>query len=77
MDDQAELEYRDNGVGMEPAVLEKIFHPFFTTKRGQGGTGLGMNIAYNLVTQKLGGSIECESQPGAGVRFMIRVPLEQ
>lgn len=77
VDHQAELEYRDNGIGMEPAVLEKIFHPFFTTKRGQGGTGLGMNIAYNLVTQKLGGSIECESQPGAGVRFMIRVPLEQ
>lgn len=75
--DQAELEYRDNGIGMEPAVLEKIFHPFFTTKRGQGGTGLGMNIAYNLVTQKLGGGIECESLPGKGVCFTIRIPLER
>lgn len=75
IDGHAEIEYRDNGLGMEPATVEKIFHPFFTTKRGRGGTGLGMHIVYNLVTQKLGGSIECASSPGQGVFFQIRIPL--
>jgi len=52
------LEYQDNGIGLTKEIEKRIFDPFFTTKRGQGGSGLGMNIVYNLVTQKLGGTLE-------------------
>lgn len=67
--------YKDNGKGMEETTLKKIFDPFFTTKRGQGGTGLGMHIVYNLVTITLGGQITCQSSPGNGTQFSIRIPL--
>ncbi|RPJ77634.1 MAG: PAS domain-containing sensor histidine kinase, partial [Deltaproteobacteria bacterium] len=67
--------YKDNGKGMEEITLKKIFDPFFTTKRGQGGTGLGMHIVYNLVTITLGGQITCQSSPGNGTQFSIRIPL--
>jgi signal transduction histidine kinase len=63
------IDYSDNGVGMSTETVEKIFLPFFTTRRGKGGSGLGMHIVYNLVTQNLAGTIRCESQPGQGVRF--------
>lgn len=72
--EQVVFEYADNGHGILPQNLGKIFEPFFTTKRGQGGSGLGLHIVYNLVTQKLGGDIECESQPLVGTRFIIRLP---
>lgn len=72
--DQIILEYRDNGAGMDPSTLEKMFHPFFTTKRGRGGTGLGMHIVYNLVVTGLGGQIEASSQPGHGTAFRISFP---
>lgn len=64
--------YEDNGKGMTKEQAEKVFHPFFTTKRGRGGTGLGMSIVFNLVTQTLKGHIVCSSSPGNGVRFTIR-----
>ncbi len=67
--------YKDNGKGMEEITLKKIFDPFFTTKRGQGGTGLGMHIVYNLVTITLGGQITCQSSSGNGTQFSIRIPL--
>ncbi|MBA4369205.1 MAG: hypothetical protein C0403_16385 [Desulfobacterium sp.] len=70
------LRYTDNGVGMNPGTVKKIFDPFFTTKRGQGGSGLGMHIVYNLVTQKLNGHIECTSVPEEGVAFKITIPVE-
>jgi PAS domain S-box-containing protein len=70
-----ELEYRDTGNGMSSKNLARIYEPFFTTKRGRGGTGLGMHIVYNNVTQMLGGSISCASKPGRGTRFIISVPL--
>jgi signal transduction histidine kinase len=60
------LELKDNGVGMTDVVLHKIFDPFFTTKMGQGGSGLGMNIVYNIVTSVLKGTIRVESVPAAG-----------
>lgn len=69
------LEYRDNGCGMSSEVLEKVFNPFFTTKRGRGGTGLGMHIVYNLITQGLKGTIHCASSPGQGVCFRIVIPV--
>jgi signal transduction histidine kinase/purine-cytosine permease-like protein len=71
------FEYADDGCGIPPEHLGKIFEPFFTTKRGQGGSGLGLHIVYNLVTQKLGGTIHCQSQPGAGINFVIELPEVQ
>ena len=71
------LQYRDNGKGMDENTLKNIYNPFFTTKRSHGGTGLGMHIVYNLVTQKLGGQISVESKIGDGSLFDIRVPIRQ
>lgn len=70
------FEYADNGKGITPENLSKIFEPFFTTKRGQGGTGLGLHIIYNLVTQKLQGTIKCQSQLGQGTKFLIKFPAK-
>ncbi|WP_417672013.1 PAS domain S-box protein [Roseibium sp.] len=72
----AVLRYSDDGKGISKEILSKIFDPFFTTKRGSGGSGLGMNIVYNLITQKLGGTISCESEPGEGIIFNITIPLD-
>lgn len=71
---QLEMLYQDNGKGIPQEHLNQIFEPFFTTKRGKGGTGLGMHIIYNIVTQKLQGNIRCESEVGKGVRFWIEIP---
>ena len=59
---------------MSEDVRLRVFDPFFTTKRGQGGSGLGMHIVFNLVTQLLRGSIACDSEPERGARFLIRFP---
>jgi ligand-binding sensor domain-containing protein/signal transduction histidine kinase len=67
------IDYQDNGVGMEELTRTRIFDPFFTTRRGQGGSGLGMHIVYNLVTQSLGGSIRVDSAPGQGIAVVIRL----
>jgi signal transduction histidine kinase len=69
------LQFRDDGVGMTAATLHKIFDPFFTTKLGQGGSGLGMNIVYNIVTGVLRGTIEVESEPGKGTTVTLVLPL--
>jgi len=68
-----ELVFADDGVGMPDDVLRHVFDPFFTTKMGQGGTGLGMNIVYNIVTGVLGGRITIESTPDLGttVRMVV------
>ncbi|MCP4129732.1 MAG: response regulator [bacterium] len=70
------IQYSDNGKGMDGVSLKKIFDPFFTTKRGQGGTGLGMHIVYNLVTQTLGGEIEAASTEAEGILFTLKIPQE-
>ena len=64
----------DNGVGMGPEVVGKLFEPFFSTKIGKGGTGLGMAIVRNLVTKTLGGRITVASAVGEGTRFDIVLP---
>lgn len=74
--DRIFLEYTDDGRGISKTNLSQIFDPFFTTKRGKGGTGLGLHIIYNLVTQKLQGTIECESEEGVGTKFIIKLPQE-
>ena len=71
---EVELVYRDDGRGIAPEHLGQVFEPFFTTRRGRGGSGLGMHIVYNLVTGQLLGSIELHSEPGCGVEVKIRFP---
>ncbi|MDM8532848.1 ATP-binding protein [Anaerolineales bacterium HSG25] len=70
------IEYSDDGCGISPEHLKKIFEPFFTTARSRGGTGLGMHIVYNLVTQKLKGTIRCESDVGVGTKFILDLPIQ-
>jgi len=70
------IKYQDNGKGISEEIMEKIFDPFYTTKRGKGNTGLGLHIVYNLITQKLGGDINAENQPGKGATFNIELPAE-
>lgn len=72
---QIALKFKDNGIGMNKKVRGKIFDPFFTTKRGRGGTGLGLNIVYTLVTQKLNGEIIVNSQVSSGTEFVITMPI--
>ncbi|MCU0754473.1 MAG: ATP-binding protein [Xanthomonadales bacterium] len=69
------LLYRDNGQGMDDVTRQRVFEPFFTTKRGNGGSGLGLHVVFNLVTQLLRGHIECMSTPGRGVEFQIAMPV--
>ncbi|AFY35505.1 ATP-binding sensor histidine kinase [Calothrix sp. PCC 7507] len=74
--DQAIIQYRDDGCGVPEEHLSRIFEPFFTTARHRGGTGLGLHIVYNLVTQKLRGTINVQSQVGMGTLFIVTLPLE-
>lgn len=69
------LSVSDDGAGIPAEHLGKIFDPFFTTKLGQGGSGLGLNIVYNLVTGLLGGQIQVKSSVGQGSAFFITLPL--
>ena len=72
--DIVELRYTDNGKGIAPEARDRVFDPFFTTRRGSGSTGLGLHIIYNLVAGKLGGSVDLESEEGRGVQFILRFP---
>lgn len=74
-DGRVAITFRDDGRGIDAVHLGRIFDPFFTTRMGQGGTGLGLNIAYNIVTSLLGGTIRVESAPGAGTVFTLELPL--
>ncbi len=71
---QVQLEYTDNGAGIPEPILHRIFEPFFTTQLGSGGSGLGLSIAYNLVTGVLGGTIQAHSPPGQGATFTLALP---
>jgi len=71
---QVILSFRDNGAGMPAEVLARVFDPFYTTKRGFGGSGLGLFIVHNLVTNELNGTIDCVSVPGQGTTFRIVLP---
>ncbi len=72
--DQVHIVFRDNGVGMAEEVQRRAFDPFFTTRRGDGGTGLGLHIVYNLITGRLGGRIVLSSMAGMGTTFRINLP---
>ncbi len=66
----------DNGRGVSQDAVKKLFDPFYTTKRGHGGTGLGLHIVHNLVTQKLKGVIKPESDTGQGLKYEIIIPRD-
>ncbi len=74
--DSVAFEYGDDGAGMDADTLAKLFDPFFTTKRGNGGSGLGGHILYNLVTGALGGTVRVESSPGQGLQYYLRFPQQ-
>jgi len=68
--------YTDDGKGIKKEILPKIYDPFFTTNREKGGSGLGLNIIYNIVTTTLGGSIICNSIENKGVEFIVEINLD-
>jgi len=72
--DMIEMQVVDNGKGIPPELLDKVFDPFVTTRRGQGGTGLGLNIVFNLVVKQFGGTISVTSTLGKGASFVLRIP---
>lgn len=69
------IQFADNGVGISPENQKRIFDPFFTTKLGQGGSGLGLNISFNIVTSLLKGHIRVQSTVGVGTTFVLDLPL--
>jgi signal transduction histidine kinase len=73
--DRVRVQFSDNGAGIPESNLRRIFDPFYTTKLGQGGSGLGLNISYNIVTSLLGGDITVKSTPGSGTTFTLDLPL--
>jgi signal transduction histidine kinase len=74
-DDRVELRYSDDGSGIAESIRGRVFDPFFTTRLGDGGSGLGLHIVFNLVRDVLGGSIRCEASD-CGARFVIDLPIQ-
>jgi signal transduction histidine kinase len=74
-DTRVTLAVSDNGCGIAPALQSQVFKPFFTTRLGRGGSGLGLHIVYSTVVNVLGGSIVLRSTPGLGSSFVIELPL--
>lgn len=72
-----EISVRDNGVGIDPTTQERVFEPFFTTCADRGGSGIGLDLARQLVTRRLEGTLELHSTPGQGCCFTLRFPLAQ
>lgn len=75
INDQLIIKVKDNGAGMSDKVKAKIFQPFFTTKPTGQGTGLGLSLAYDIITKGHSGKIEVESEEGAGTTFTIKLPV--
>ena len=72
--DAVEVLVRDNGIGIPMEIRDKLFQPFFTTKRTGEGTGLGLSISYDIVTQQHAGTIKVASEVGAFTEFTVRLP---
>jgi PAS domain S-box-containing protein len=75
--DQVMIAMTDNGPGVPEAVRDRLFDPFFTTKPIGKGTGMGLSISYQVVTEKHGGSLTCQTELGQGTTFTIHIPLHQ
>lgn len=69
------IECINNGKIIPPESIPRLFEPFFTTRRSAGGTGLGLNIVSNIVTQRLGGTVKVVSEAGQGTVFTVRIPM--
>jgi len=76
-DDSLHFCYQDNGKGIDKDSINRIFEPFFSTKMGQGGSGLGLNIIHSLITHKLKGEIHCQSNLGEGMKMIINIPRNE
>ncbi len=87
LDNQIVIKVKDNGMGMPESVRAKVFQPFFTTKPTGQGTGLGLSLAYDIVTKGHGGVLEMEStvtperdgaegDKGVGTTFVVRLPIQ-
>ena len=74
--DDIEIVYQDDGKGMSSTDISKVFDPFYTTKRSSGGSGLGTHIIYNLVTQKLNGTISVHSHEGKDMKFIMNLKVK-
>ena len=70
------IEISDNGIGMDANVRSQIFNPFFTAKPVGQGTGMGLSISFQIVTERHGGSLTCKSEPGKGSTFIIKIPTQ-
>jgi len=75
LSDQLHISYKDDGIGINEKIKDKVFEPFTTTKRGSGGSGLGLHLVYNLVTQALNGHIDFDSNKDQGTTFNITFPV--
>lgn len=69
------IEFLDNGEGINSEIADKVFEPFVTTKRGDGYSGLGLHLVFNLVTVQLGGKIRLENEVNSGTVFTLMLPL--
>ncbi len=74
IENQVIIKGSDNGIGMSEAIKAKIFQPFFTTKPTGQGTGLGLSLAYDIITKGHGGTLEVETKAGEGTTFIINLP---
>ncbi|GAB4463874.1 MAG: hypothetical protein OHK0037_17200 [Elainellaceae cyanobacterium] len=71
------IRFSDNGLGIPEAVRQRLFDPFFTTKAVGKGTGMGLSISYQIITERHRGTLECQSEPGNGAEFVVKIPLKQ
>jgi PAS domain S-box-containing protein len=76
-DDYAFIRITDNGTGMSEKTQQQLFNPFFTTKPVGKGTGLGLAISYQIVVERHGGLLDCNSMPGEGAEFVVKIPIKQ
>ena len=76
MENAIEVRVQDNGPGIPESIRSKVFHPFFTTKPTGQGTGLGLSLAYDIVTKGHGGTLELETKENEGTEFTIILPVK-
>jgi signal transduction histidine kinase len=74
LDGAVEIRVRDNGIGIPAEVKDRLFQPFFTTKPPGEGTGLGLSMSYDIITQQHGGTISVDSKVGEYSEFTVRLP---
>jgi PAS domain S-box-containing protein len=71
------IRFSDNGPGIPKPIQQRLFDPFFTTKAVGKGTGMGLSISYQIITERHSGTLECQSEPGNGAEFVVKIPLKQ